>query len=110
MCLENSDGIVSSEVIFSVKYGANAKDYSQIAKRDHLDSSDESLNRILDELKSYHANLLYMRDREEAMRQTNEMMSTRIIAASVLSLAIVLIAGVAQMYYFKRFFKSKKII
>ena len=94
----------------SVKYGASAKDYSQVAKRDHLDASDEILARVADELKAYHSNLLYMRDREDSMRQTNEFMSTRIIAASVLSLLIVVIAGLSQVFYFKRFFKSKKII
>ena len=54
--------------------------------------------------------MLYMRDKEESMRQTNEFMSSRIIAASVVSLVIVLLAGISQTFYFKRFFKSKKII
>ena len=110
MCIENTENTPASEVALSIKYGASAKDYSQIAKLDHLDDSDETLAKLLDELKAYHSNLLFMRDREEAMRQTNEFMSTRIIAASVLSLLIVVIAGLSQMFYFKRFFKSKKII
>ena len=110
MCVENSESIPSSDISLSIKYGASAKDYSQIAKLDHLDASDQTLARIFDELTAYHSNMLYMRDREESMRQTNEFMSSRIIAASVASLVIVLLAGISQMFYFKRFFKSKKII
>ena len=94
----------------SIKYGASAKDYSQVAKRDHLDSSEAILVDILAELKAYHANLKDMRAKEEAMKETNDFMSSRIITASVVSLVIVVIAGLSQMFYFRRFFKSKKII
>jgi predicted mannosyl-3-phosphoglycerate phosphatase (HAD superfamily) len=94
----------------SVLTGVQAKDYSQIAKKDGLDSSQTALAQVIDALKSYYSNLIYMREREERMRQTYDLASGKIMTASAISLVLVILAAGAQMLYFKRFFKTKKII
>ena len=108
VCLET--GEKTSEVSLSVRTGVQAKDYSQLAKKDGLDASQTALAQTVDALKSYYSNLIYMREREERMRQTYDLASGKIITASAVSLVLVILAAGAQMLYFKRFFRSKKII
>ena len=108
VCLETLEKM--SEIKLDVRTGVSAKDYSQIAKKDGLDASQTALAQVIDALKSYHSNLVYMREREERMRQTYDMASGKIITASAVSLVLVILAAGAQMLYFKRFFRTKKII
>ena len=108
VCMETKEKM--TEVTLSVRTGVQAKDYSQLAKKDGLDASQTALTQITDALKSYYSNLIYMREREERMRHTYDLASGKIITASVVSLVLVIFAAGAQMLYFKRFFKTKKII
>ena len=108
VCLDTVEK--TSEVLLSVRTGVQAKDYSQLAKKDGLDASQTALTQIVDALKNYYSNLIYMREREERMRQTYDQASGKIITASAVSLGLVILAAGAQMLYFKRFFRSKKII
>lgn len=108
LCVETSE--TSSEVTLSVRTGVQARDYSQLAKKDGLDASQTALTQITDALKSYYSNLIYMREREDRMRQTYDLAAGKIITASAVSLVLVILAAGAQMLYFKRFFRTKKII
>ena len=110
VCIENPDGKDKIEVNFSVKFGAHAKDYSQIAKKDHLEKSDVKLAEILDILKAYHSNMVFMGEREERVQEAHDSTASRVISFSTVNLIIVVLAGGLQLFYFKRFFKSKKII
>jgi hypothetical protein len=110
VCIENPDYRDPIEVSLSVKYGAHAKDYSQIAKRDHLEDAERKLVEIHDILRGYHSNMVFMREREEKVKVAHEAASSNVIFYSVSNLLIVVAAGALQLFYFKRFFKSKKII
>ena len=110
VCIENTDYRESMDVALSIKYGAHAKDYSQIAKRDHLESSEVKLAEIHDVLKSYHYNMIFLREREDKLQSAHQDISSRVILFSGLNLAIVALVGALQFFYFKRFFKAKKII
>uniref|UniRef100_A0A0G4GIQ5 GOLD domain-containing protein n=1 Tax=Chromera velia CCMP2878 TaxID=1169474 RepID=A0A0G4GIQ5_9ALVE len=97
-------------VWLSIKWGAHARDYSQIAKKEHLDPMMTSLRKAADDLKLYHSNILYMREREERMRQTNDSTADRVMIFTALSVFIMLAVASLQAYYFRTFFRSKKII
>ncbi|RLN36580.1 hypothetical protein BBJ28_00021817, partial [Nothophytophthora sp. Chile5] len=53
---------------------------------------------------------LYMREREAAMRDTNESTNSRVLWFSFFSIVVLLGMGVWQVLYLKKFFKSKKLI
>merc|ERR1719221_813041 len=71
MCIENEES-EESEVKLTVLAGPQAKDYSKIAKKEHLEETQIVLRRVEESLRAYHANVLYIRSREERMRQTND--------------------------------------
>mmetsp|Transcript_13019 Transcript_13019/g.23202 ORF Transcript_13019/g.23202 Transcript_13019/m.23202 type:complete len:198 (+) Transcript_13019:126-719(+) len=109
VCIKN-DAPTPAEVLLSVLLGPEAKDYSQLAKKEHLEDSQVSLRRIEESLRNYHSNILYIRAREERMRQTNDSTASRVIGFCLFNVMLMIGVGGWQMLYFKRFFRSKKII
>ena len=109
MCVQN-DADSITEVAMSVLVGPQAKDYSNIAKKEHLEDTQISLRKVSETLRSYHSNVLYIRGREERMRQTNDSTAIRVIGFCLFNVVLMIGVGGWQMMYFKRFFRSKKII
>eukprot|EP00916_Digyalum_oweni_P014874 GHVL01024318.1.p1 GENE.GHVL01024318.1~~GHVL01024318.1.p1 ORF type:complete len:170 (-),score=16.74 GHVL01024318.1:567-1076(-) len=62
-CIQNSTR-AGSTVLMKIESGAEARDYSQLARREHLEPVQVILRKAEDELQLYHANLMYMRDRD----------------------------------------------
>ncbi|CAK9091672.1 Transmembrane emp24 domain-containing protein 10 (Protein Tmed10) (21 kDa transmembrane-trafficking protein) (Transmembrane protein Tmp21) (p24 family protein delta-1) (p24delta1) [Durusdinium trenchii] len=109
ICIQN-DEATDAEVLLSVLLGPEAKDYSQIAKKEHLEESKVTLRRVADALQNYHSNVLYIRAREERMRKTNDSTASRVIFFCLFNVVLMIGVGGWQMLYFKSFFRSKKII
>merc|ERR1712157_586796 len=110
MCIKNEDPSAHAEVKMKVLAGPQAKDYSKIAKKEHLEESQVALRRIQESLQNYHSNVLYIRAREERMRQTNDSTAFRIIGFCLFNVLLMISVGGWQMLYFKRFFRAKKIL
>eukprot|EP00440_Ansanella_granifera_P029041 gb/GFBE01031546.1/.p1 GENE.gb/GFBE01031546.1/~~gb/GFBE01031546.1/.p1 ORF type:complete len:201 (+),score=60.41 gb/GFBE01031546.1/:1-603(+) len=109
VCIQNDES-KPAEVLLTVLLGPEAKDYSQIAKKEHLEDSQVALRRVEESLRNYHSNVLYIRAREERMRQTNDSTASRVIFFCLFNVVLMIGVGGWQMLYFKRFFRSKKII
>eukprot|EP00747_Dinoflagellata_sp_TGD_P165359 gnl/TRDRNA2_/TRDRNA2_186523_c0_seq1.p1 gnl/TRDRNA2_/TRDRNA2_186523_c0~~gnl/TRDRNA2_/TRDRNA2_186523_c0_seq1.p1 ORF type:complete len:199 (-),score=39.22 gnl/TRDRNA2_/TRDRNA2_186523_c0_seq1:133-729(-) len=109
MCVTN-DEATAVEVKITVLAGPQAKDYSKIAKKEHLEDTQVALRRVEESLRNYHNNVLYIRAREERMRQTNDSTAFRVIGFCLFNVVLMICVGGWQMLYFKRFFRSKKII
>jgi hypothetical protein len=110
VCLTNLDTYKEMNVMLSMKSGVQAKDYGQIAKRDHLEPAQVAVKRMEDLLNQYKSNLFYQRKREESMRETVDNTADRALMFCVLNVALIVSVGLVQSYYFRRFFRSKKII
>ncbi|CAD7922859.1 unnamed protein product [Amoebophrya sp. A120] len=110
ICILNESPSADTEVSFSFKSGASARDYSQVAKREHLQPVQVRLRMIEDELSSYQENLIRMRQTEDALRAVNDNTGVRVIVFCVLNLVLMIILGGWQMISTKAFFREKKII
>lgn len=108
-CISNL-GKTKFAVEAEMLWGPEARDYSQIAKAEHLDEVMVQLLRLQDRLKLYHANVLYMRDKENTMREASDATAGRLMTFCVVNMLLLVLAALASAYYFKRFFRSKKII
>jgi hypothetical protein len=96
--------------MMTMKSGVAAKDYSKIAKKEHLEPAQIAMRRIDDLLTEYRGNLFYQRRREERMRETVDSTSDRALAFCLFNGALIIAVGFVQAYYFRKFFRSKKII
>eukprot|EP00439_Symbiodinium_sp_Y106_P051533 s2897_g6.t2 len=104
VCIQN-DAPSAAEVLLTVLLGPEAKDYSQVAKKEHLEESQIALRRVEESLRNYHSNVLYIRAREERMRQTNDSTASRVIFFCLFNVFLMIGVGGWQMLYFKRFFR-----
>ncbi|KAF0700968.1 Aste57867_8538 [Aphanomyces stellatus] len=98
------------QISFEFKHGVEAIDYSDVAKKEHLMPVEKELRKLEDTVAEIHREMLYVRDREASMRDTNESTNTRVTYLNALTIVILLGVGVWQIFYLKSFFKSKKLI
>ena len=100
----------STRVMLDFKHGVEAKDYSEVAKKEHLAPVEQELRKMEDTVDEIHKEMLYIREREAAMRNTNESTNSRVLWFSFFSIVILIVMGAWQVMYLKKFFKSKKLI
>ncbi|KAJ6654270.1 hypothetical protein lerEdw1_007367 [Lerista edwardsae] len=101
-----SDQLVS----LKVKHGVETRNYDDIAKAEKLKPLEVDLRRLEDLSESIVKDFVFMKKREEEMRDTNESTSTRVFYFSIFS--ILCLVGLAswQVCYLRHFFKAKKLI
>mmetsp|Transcript_11866 Transcript_11866/g.37701 ORF Transcript_11866/g.37701 Transcript_11866/m.37701 type:complete len:217 (+) Transcript_11866:143-793(+) len=92
------------------KTGVAATDWDAIAKKENLDAMGTELKRLEETVKEIHAEMLYMKKREEEMRDMNEDTNSRVLWFSIGSLGICIGMGVWQLFYLKSFFQRKKLL
>eukprot|EP01006_Ploeotia_vitrea_P019494 TRINITY_DN516_c0_g1_i1.p2 TRINITY_DN516_c0_g1~~TRINITY_DN516_c0_g1_i1.p2 ORF type:complete len:223 (+),score=106.75 TRINITY_DN516_c0_g1_i1:39-671(+) len=109
VCFSNM-AMSQKTIKFSFKTGVNAKDYTTVAKKDNLKPLEVELRRLEDTTAAIHEELLYMREREEVMRNTNESTHSRVLWFSVLSMVILVSLSTAQIFYLKSYFRKRKLI
>ncbi|KAG9399807.1 hypothetical protein AC1031_011229 [Aphanomyces cochlioides] len=109
VCFANSND-ATVQIALEFKHGVEATDYSEVAKREHLMPVEKELRKLEDTVAEIHREMLYVRDREAAMRDTSEATNSRVKYLNGLTILILLGVGVWQITYLKQFFKSKKLI
>lgn len=109
ICVENK-GSQAASMPLHIQVGPEAKDYTELAKKEHLDPSITALRKVEDELQSYHRNVLFMRSREGHMERLHKSTSSRIVLFCCVNLVVMLGATVIHVWHIRNFFRSKKII
>lgn len=104
--LEYADKIVE----FSVDVGKTAKDYEAVARKENLKPIELELRKIEDVVGSILADMTFLKQREEAMRNTNESTNARVMWFSMFSVAILAGLGLWQIWYLRSYFRSRKMI
>jgi len=70
------------------KVGVDARDYSEVAKKEHLKPLELELRKLEDKAEEIHREMSYQRAREEKMRDTNGMYAFQILDHRCLILSI----------------------
>ncbi|XP_071833318.1 transmembrane emp24 domain-containing protein 10-like isoform X1 [Apostichopus japonicus] len=100
----------SREVFLDVKHGVEAKSYEDVAKSEKLKPMEIELRRLEDLSEAIVNDFAYMKKREEEMRDTNESTNSRVLYFSIFSMCCLLCLATWQVFYLRRYFKSKKLI
>jgi len=109
-CFNNNEGVQQKTIEFEFKTGAQAKDYSQLAKKENLKPLEVELKRMEDMIDHIQEEMDHMSAREREIRAMNETQSARVVYLSVFSMLVLVALLGSQTVYLKRFFQSKKII
>ncbi|KAF2363988.1 GOLD domain [Trinorchestia longiramus] len=102
-------GIVQ-EVTLDTKHGVEAKSYEALGEAAKLKPLEIELKRLEDLSESIVKDFVYMRQREEEMRDTNESTNSRVLYFSLFSLCCLVGLATWQVLYLRKFFKAKKLI
>jgi len=94
----------------TIHTGAEATDYADVAKKEHLDNLQLSVRRLFDRAQGVRSEMAYQKEREKVFRNTSESTNGRAAWWSVIQVAIVMVAAFLQMQHLKSFFKKKKLI
>ncbi|XP_018402300.1 PREDICTED: transmembrane emp24 domain-containing protein bai isoform X1 [Cyphomyrmex costatus] len=102
---------IRQEVTLIVKRGIEAKSYEGlIGEAAKLKPVEVELKRLEDLSEAIVQDFARMRKNEEEMRDTNEATNTRVLYFSLFSLCILFGLSIWQIFYFRRFFRMKKLI
>jgi len=113
VCVQN-DGVrrqdVRRRVMIQFLQGHTARDYNELAKKEHLDELLTKLQYMLDVLSNLKRSFVSMTYRENNTRRINELTQKRVILASASSVAALVFFSFYQMYYTRRQLKRIKAI
>jgi len=98
------------QVTLNMDVGEKEKNYDDIAKKENLKPIELELRKMLDAVTNLQLDFHFVKTREATHRDTNESTNSRVVFMSFASVAILVGLGVAQIYYLKKYFKSKKLI
>ncbi|XP_011635103.1 transmembrane emp24 domain-containing protein bai isoform X2 [Pogonomyrmex barbatus] len=101
---------VRQEVMLVTKRGIEAKSYEGIGEAAKLKPVEVELKRLEDLSEAIVQDFARMRKNEEEMRDTNEATNTRVLYFSIFSICVLFSLSAWQLFYFRRFFRMKKLI
>ena len=90
-------------------FGEQAVDYSSIAKAEHLSAIEVEVRKLSDKVRQIRQEQDYQKQRESAYRDNSEGLNASVMYWSIAQTALLVAAGLLQLYLLTRFFKSKKL-
>jgi len=90
--------------------GAGATDYEDLAKKEHMDTIQIKVRKLLDRASGVRRELDYQKHREKDFRETSESTNARALWWSIFQIAIVVTTAAVQMRTLRQFFIKKKIV
>ncbi|KAF2071258.1 hypothetical protein CYY_007416 [Polysphondylium violaceum] len=101
---------LSRTVSLEYKTGVEANDFSDVVTKGQLKPSEAELRKIEDVVESIKEDIMYMKTREETMRNTNESTNSRVKWLSFFCFFLLIGSAFFQINYLKRYFKQRKLI
>lgn len=101
---------LSRNIELDVEIGANARDWNHLQALEKLKPTEVELRRIEELTDEIARELEYLRIRETRLRDTNESTNNRVKNFSVGIVLSLLSLGIWQIWYLRKYFRSKHII
>ena len=109
VCVTNLDAQIN-EIIFSLKYGVGAKDYSSIARAKDLKPVDLALEKLSDRAKDMSHRISFSQSHENVFEKFLDSISSKVMIFSTLVIIIMILVGYMETLYLKNFMRRRKII
>lgn len=109
LCTKNDS---SEKININMEFlsGIAARDYSEIAKQSNLKPVELTLQKMEDMIEHLINEVRTIVSHEEASLRVNDSLSGKIIFFSMVTLLVMIIAGVIETIYIQKFLRNKKII
>ncbi|KAI8448603.1 endoplasmic reticulum vesicle protein 25 [Phakopsora pachyrhizi] len=97
-------------VDLDIDIGADAVVYNAIAKAESLSGLEVEMRKLEGIVHEIVQELNYLKLREAKMRDTNESTNSRVKNFTILTVTVLISSGVWQIWYLRKFFRSKHLI
>ena len=104
-----SDGLKRS-ITLEFLVGTATQDYEELASKEHLKPLEVNLKVMQDSVRSLHQEYSYYKDREIAMRDTNEHMNAKVMWMTFGMMALIVLFTWWQVRHVKLYFRRKRMI
>ena len=108
-CMKNN-GKIKAEVNFLVKSGIGANDYSSVAKSKDLEPIDFELDKILKKESLLNHFNIVSKEKQSSFGLLYSSISNKIIFYSILMMIGMILIGIIETLYLKKFMEKRKII
>ena len=98
------------EVFVTVRSGVSARDFSSVAKTKDLEPIDIELEKLLSKEKTLNHFSSRVAEKQKEFNTIYDKISSKIILYSLLMIAGMIVIGVVETLYLKRFMEKRKII
>ena len=109
ICIYNYD-IKATYIIYNLKYGVAAKDYSSIAKTKDLKPIDVEIEKLVEKTSALNYKSNYIRANEQLTQSMLDKVSSRLFFFAEVMIAVMVLIGIAETLYLKKFLQKRKII
>ena len=87
-----------------------ATDWDNIAKKEHLDALSVEMRKLEGSIREIYAEMLQLQQREQEMRDLNEITNTRVAWFSIFTLLVTVGTGGFTVFHLRGFFKKRKLV
>ena len=98
------------EILFALKYGVGAKDYSSIARAKDLKPVDLALEKLSDRAKDMSHRISFSQSHENVFESFLDSISSKVMIFSSIVIVIMILVGYMETLYLKNFMRRRKII
>ena len=98
------------EILFALKYGVGAKDYSSIARAKDLKPVDLALEKLSDRAKDLSHRISFSQSHENVFESFLDSISSKVMIFSSIVIVIMILVGYMETLYLKNFMRRRKII
>ncbi len=108
-CITNIDNIYNT-YDFEMSHGIDARDYSNIAKKENLKPAETEVLRLEDFVKEMKATAEAIWVKESHKLEISETFNSNLIWSSLFGIVVIVVFGTFEYYVIKSYFKQKKLI
>jgi hypothetical protein len=97
-------------VFIEILAGVDAKDYSQVVQREHLEPVELTMLHVEEEVGDLLTKLIHQREHEMLMTRTTDEVINRVYYLSIFVMLVVAVVGAWEARHMRSFLKAKKLI
>ena len=109
VCFENKEE-QDEVIVFQFLSGVDAKDYSEVAKKENLKPIELNIMKLEDTVTQLLTELNAVMTKEQTTISLNDSISSKVMTLSIGTLVIMVVIGLMQTFYIQKYLKKKKLI
>ena len=109
LCVKNNDKKIV-EIDFELLTGIQAQDYSQFARESNIKPAEEAIIKLKNVTKSLIKEFNKVVKEEDKNLKVNNIISEKIPNVSVITITVMIIFGLIEFIYIKKYLQNRKLI